>query len=196
MRLPLPITCDDVTRALTAPTADQDASALAEHLAACPRCADWAARDAALTRVWEATRPAEPSDLAWDAVWARVSERLRRPAAPAAVAPSHAPLLAHPWYRRASVAFNVAQAAAILAAVVLWAAHHRPAEPLAPIGPVALVSRGTVDIVPGQIVLIRPEGTTLRADEVPLDDSIDVEAFYVMFNRVEAGLDTQLARND
>ena len=53
--------CDEVIRELAVPTDDRDSAALAEHLANCPSCAVWAKRDAEFDRLWDATRPAEPS---------------------------------------------------------------------------------------------------------------------------------------
>jgi len=71
--------CDKVIRELAVPTDDRDATALAEHLAACPTCSDWAARIARIDRLWKATRPAEPSPETWDAVWNRITRTLDCP---------------------------------------------------------------------------------------------------------------------
>ena len=68
--------CDEVVRELAAPTVDRDRAAMAEHLAACPACAGWARRAEQLDRLWDATRPAEPSPEAWDAVWANIVQAL------------------------------------------------------------------------------------------------------------------------
>ncbi len=73
--------CDEVVRELAAPTADRDREAMTRHLAACPACAEWARRGECLDRIWEATRPAEPSPEAWDAVWAQIAPSLPCPAA-------------------------------------------------------------------------------------------------------------------
>jgi len=54
---------------------------MAEHLAACSACAEWARRAERLDRLWEATCPAEPSPAAWDAVWANIAQALPCPAA-------------------------------------------------------------------------------------------------------------------
>ncbi len=148
--------CDDVVRELAAPTARRDRDAMAEHLAACPACADWARRAEGLDRLWEATRPAEPSAEAWDAVWAQIAPTLpgraaaRHEEAPAGgVTPSRngsgPRFLAHPaaasvaapagprvrgrsWRAAAAVALvGLAQAAAILVALGLaWRPVPRP----------------------------------------------------------------------
>jgi hypothetical protein len=68
--------CDEVIRELTVPTEEGDSAALAEHLAGCPACAALAPEFAALDRVWEATRPSEPSSGVWDAVWGRIAASL------------------------------------------------------------------------------------------------------------------------
>ncbi len=117
MRLPKPLRCDDVTGALSAPRAAIDLPGLAEHLAECPSCAAQVERDAALTRLWESTRPLEPSAETWNTIWAGVCDRLD-------AQPVTIPL--RPRQRHTAIAFITAQAAAVLAAFVLWAAH-RPA---------------------------------------------------------------------
>ena len=53
--------CDEVVRELAAPTGNRDREAMAEHLAACSACAEWARRAGDLDRLWGATRPAEPT---------------------------------------------------------------------------------------------------------------------------------------
>lgn len=68
--------CDEVIRELAAPAADRDRADLADHLAGCPACAEWARRAEGLDTLWEATRPAEPSPAAWDAVWANIAQAL------------------------------------------------------------------------------------------------------------------------
>ena len=72
--------CDEVIRELAVPTDDRDGTALAEHLAGCPSCVAWARRAALLDRLWEATRPPEPSPEAWDSVWANINQALQSPA--------------------------------------------------------------------------------------------------------------------
>ncbi len=76
MRRVRPCSCDEVIRELAVPTDDRDSAALAEHLANCPSCADWAKRDAEFDRLWDATRPVEPSSQAWDAVWSHIASSL------------------------------------------------------------------------------------------------------------------------
>ena len=65
--------CDEVIRELAVPTDDRDPASLAEHLAQCPSCAAWADRAAQFDRLWEATRPAEPTGEMWDTVWTQVA---------------------------------------------------------------------------------------------------------------------------
>jgi hypothetical protein len=141
--------CDEVVRELAAPTADGDRTAMADHLAGCAACADWARRAEGLDRLWDATRPAGPSAEAWDAVWARIATTLPCPAPaeemPTAVAsPSRngvAPkILVHPgsvpagprprgrtWRFAAVALVGLAQAAAILIALGLaWRTQPHP----------------------------------------------------------------------
>lgn len=71
--------CDEVLRELAAPTADRDPAAMAEHLAGCPACAEWSRRAETLDRLWESTRPVEPTPETWDAVWAGIAQTLPSP---------------------------------------------------------------------------------------------------------------------
>jgi len=68
--------CDEVIRELVVPSDDRDSAGLAEHLANCPHCAGWAKRDAQFDRLWNATRPTEPSPHVWDTVWAHIASSL------------------------------------------------------------------------------------------------------------------------
>jgi hypothetical protein len=201
MRLPFLSRCDEVTQALAAPgagKADLDRDAVAEHLAACPRCADWAARDAALTGLWEATRPAGPSDAAWDALWSRVVAQLDAPPAPVAVPevaaePDVLPFLPASRGRLVARLFVAAQAAAILAAAVLVAAR-RPAP--APGLPVAgrTVQTVKLELETGGIVLIRDDGHAIRIAQD--DGSNAVDAGYVTLNDLEGSADNVFAMAD
>jgi hypothetical protein len=161
-----------------------------------------AERDAALTRIWDATRPLEPSDAAWDNVWARVRDHIDQPEGATLKLP------ARNRRRTAVTVFVLAQAAALLAAVVTWGVQRDPAQTSVvktiPTPEPALVSWGSVDIVPGQIVMIHADGDRVRAETVSMDEVVsagiggfgEFEDFYVMFNRVEAGLEIQLAQVD
>jgi len=102
--------CDDLTRELASPTGALSSSQMLDHLAACPSCAEFSRRAEQLDRIWEATRPVEPSMDALDALWARATVELDRIPAPATLAfvPKARPR------RWGMVAFVAAQAAAIL----------------------------------------------------------------------------------
>jgi hypothetical protein len=133
--------CNEIIKELAAPTDDRDPAALAEHIAGCPACAGWANRAAQLDRLWEATRPVEPTTDVWDAVWARMTASLdlmtstkvrssviaqtaaSTNGSPAVVklpanGPRHSPR-SHPRRLAAIVLIGLAQAAAILLAVGL-----------------------------------------------------------------------------
>jgi hypothetical protein len=72
--------CEEVVSELAAPTPDRDRAAMADHLAGCSACAEWARRADRLDQLWEATRPTEPSPEAWDSVWANIAGALPCPA--------------------------------------------------------------------------------------------------------------------
>jgi hypothetical protein len=71
--------CDEVIRELSVPTDNRDLSALANHLASCSACAEWARRDAQFDRLWKASRPDEPSAREWETVWAQIASRIDSP---------------------------------------------------------------------------------------------------------------------
>ena len=168
--------CHEVVRELAVPIGDPGASALAEHLAQCPRCASWAEDAARLDRLWEATRPAEPAGESWEWTWADVCRALDRAStldpAPLSLAPTR------PWRRSTLVAFGLAQAAAILIAVGIFSRPDRPA------APPELVE---VDIPYGRPVLIRCDLPRLEVVELPGDENLGVvDSNFDMFNDIEA----------
>jgi hypothetical protein len=165
--------CADVIEKLAA-SAEPASAALAEHLAHCPDCAAWAARDARLAQLWEATRPQEPTPEAWATVWAEVSSRLAT--APARVVPL-API--RPWQRWAPAAFGIAQAAAILAAAVWLGSRPSPA-------PVAIAqvevpaskvetpaSKVEIPASYGALVMISTDGTDLKIASLVADEGFN-----------------------
>jgi hypothetical protein len=175
--------CDDVTRALAAPADGVDRDAVAAHLAGCPACASWAERDAALTRAWDATRPNEPNEAAWDGLWASVSDGLdRRASAPIPRSP-RVFRLRQSWAAAVVVA---AQAAAVLLAVGTWDARH--GNPGGPEGPTHLMAQAEapVDIDSGEFVVIRAEGRGVRPVEIAYDARPNaLDDLYAAYNRVE-----------
>lgn len=179
------LSCDDVTRGLAAPAEDGDPAALFEHLASCPACAaGWSARDAAVSRLWDATRPAEPIGATWDALWARVSVGLDRPAgAPEpAVFADEAP--APRWRRFAVRGLVAAQAAALLAAAGLGLTYRAPTP--GPLARVAVV-KSRVEIDFGEDVLIREDGTKVLTIALRTDDRPNaLDGNFAMLNAVEA----------
>jgi hypothetical protein len=68
--------CNEFMHELAVPTDDRDSAALAEHLANCSACAAWTKRDAQFDRLWNATRPLEPSPQVWDGVWGHIASSL------------------------------------------------------------------------------------------------------------------------
>lgn len=160
MRRPYPTRCDDVTRFPAAPGAETDLADLAEHLATCSPCASRAEHDAPLMRAWDATRPAEPTDAAWDALWTRLGDRLDRTERPVVLSVTSSPRF---WRRYSPAAFPLARAAAVLAILVVWGTHRRP--PAESTGPVLASAKApaNIEIEPGEVVMIHLDGGDVRA---------------------------------
>ncbi|MDB5350586.1 MAG: hypothetical protein JWN86_1833 [Planctomycetota bacterium] len=111
--------CDEVMRELSAP-GGLDESSLAEHLSACPRCMAWSAQVDKLNRVWNATRPEEPSSSAFDTMWAKTEAMVSEPEILPFVSASG-------WKRWGLALVTVAQAAVILIAGMYGLSRPTPA---------------------------------------------------------------------
>jgi hypothetical protein len=182
---------------------DSASTALAEHLAVCPRCAAWARRDARLGRLWEATRPEEPAPSAWATVWARVSQAADAPTATATAG-------SRPWRRWAWGAVAVAQAAVLLVAtwlvfatrpdpgrpqdknaIALKPSVHEPKSDPAPTQALAVLAVASIPVEldenSGSIVLIRSQGAKVEVINEALDEGFgDVDRNFVMLGILEA----------
>lgn len=158
--------CDEVMRERSAPGGHLDRSALADHLAACPRCASWSAQADKLDQIWDATRPEDLPSSAFDAIWAKASV--------AASQPEVLPFVSTPSWRRWGVALMaMAQAAAILAAGLY--ALSRPTPAVAAVHDYR-IEEGTTLVVrldggPGVIsaVEVRPQRSRSDTDMVAVD---------------------------
>jgi hypothetical protein len=180
--------CDELMRELAVPTDDRDSAALAEHLAICPSCGHWAQRDAQFDRLWNATRPSEPSSQAWDTVWGQIASALDSPAplelkalaTPIATSNGSVPRLETPpgltaapsrsrrWNWAAIGLIGLAQAAAVLLLVVgsTW--------------------RSSIEIEEGQTVVIQIDGATAKVIDHSADGSSSgVDGWYLAFNAAE-----------
>lgn len=115
--------CVDVIGKLSNWSEPCEDPAVADHLAGCPRCAAWAERDARLGRLWDATRPDEPSAEEWDGAWGRIAVALERgkPALPL----KRSGNARRAWW----IVVGVAQAAALLLAVLYFQGNPRDAAP-------------------------------------------------------------------
>ena len=162
--------CDDVTRELASPSGHLDPSDLAGHLASCSHCAEWSRRASRLDRIWEATRPGDPSADALDALWAGASAALNAEPVPDTLrfeAPSRR--------RWATVAFALASAAAVLLAVVASLRDGSP-NPLPVVkspapAPITLPAVVKVNVDVDQMVVVRigDDGHRVEIlDEAPL----------------------------
>jgi hypothetical protein len=117
--------CEVLTRELATPTSSHRSAEMLEHLASCPKCAESARLASQFDRIWEATRPDEPSIDAMDTLWAHASLELDARKAPATLK------FADPSRRRRWVkaAFLAAQAAAIVAAAMVLLRRNEVAQP-------------------------------------------------------------------
>jgi hypothetical protein len=68
--------CVDVIQELAVPSDMHDAAALADHLRHCSSCAAFADHSAQLDRLWEVTRPGEPTPEVWDNLWSQLAHSL------------------------------------------------------------------------------------------------------------------------
>jgi len=171
--------CDDVIRELSRPGAPGDNEALSGHLAHCGRCAAEAARVRRFERLWEATRPADPPEVAWDRAWTAIQSELGRRDAGADrphltvgllaamdSRPAGPPRSTRRWHSFAVIGMvGIAQAAALLLAIGLsWRDPVRQPDPVAsPSGPTLARAVGAsldseFDFEDGQVPLIRTDG--------------------------------------
>jgi hypothetical protein len=208
--------CNDVIRQLAVQTDDVVPLSIAEHLAGCTACAEWAKRASQLDRLWEATRAPDPSPEAWEGVWNRVIESLDSPpsmhvehqALPAALGngsmhASHAAVVKHSgssFNRRSSLAkvisFGLAQAAAVFIAIsVVWQFFPSMQKPGMRNQPPSLVgntaprdaSSLSVDIEEGNLVMIEAVGDKPQVFILRSETSrLGIDEWLLMFNHVEA----------
>ncbi len=162
--------CDDVTRELATPTGRLDPSDLAGHLASCASCAEWSRQASRLDRIWEATRPAEPSADALDALWAQASAELDARPVPDTIR-FEGSTRRRRW---ATVAFGLASAAALLVAALPLLRVQAPqpiqiAKTVTPPSPSPALVKVTVGVDQVAIVRIGDEGHRVEIlDEAPL----------------------------
>lgn len=190
--------CVDVIRELSVSKGEAQGPAVGEHLARCPECAAWAARDARLGQLWDATRPDDPGVEAWEPVWGRICQALDE--TPADVLPMKPRAASRRlWY----VALGVAQVAAVFAAVLYFRhagstpapqlAEQRQAVPMLPAPPPTPAdarveaSVEIVEIPAGELVVIRKEGDHFKADDLAMNSSpIQVDPAFEALNSLEA----------
>lgn len=208
--------CHDVVRQLAARTDDQVPADLAEHLAGCAACSEWANRAAKLDRLWEATRAPEPSPRAWDSMWDHIVESLdsatatrsKQPVVPAAlrngtrfklqvaVATQSGSSRSRRRSFLAAGLLGLAQAAAVLFVVsIAWQSLNTVPEPkVADDSKPALAASGSVDatslpidIEEGSLVVIEAEGEKPEVKVLISENSpFGIDDWLVMFNKMES----------
>jgi hypothetical protein len=189
--------CADAIRELATLRGEAIPGALAEHLASCPRCAASAEPRARLDRLWQSTRPEEPSPAVWEAVWARVSEAADASAPPARPWRLSSPALR--WHRAAIAGMVIAQAAAILVGAVLLFRQNGAQVPIAkpvpqgiPSAPGAAVAQLAiptikVDVDYNQTVCIQSNRRGIKVVRVESEEnSNSVDSNFVMLGILEA----------
>jgi hypothetical protein len=205
--------CDEVIRELAVPTSDCDSTALAKHIASCSTCAEWSRRAGQLDRLWELTRPAEPSTEVWDSLWARITASLDTPTR-AETARTSLPLVhgrngtpvkidghvPDPQSSRSSRRWlaigliGLAQAAAVVLAVTLTRPFSAKSPPTQAGSSVA-VDPNTVylEIEEGHLAVIRWDGPSGKVEDRTPDISDGVDDWLLGLNAVEALADLSVA---
>jgi hypothetical protein len=198
--------CDDVIRKLTESGGRRDEPALAEHLAGCTACAEWLDRAQRLEKLWDATRPAEPSPQAWNVLWSSLNEHLDRPIVverngdglhlaefrramperPKSPEPAFSSSRSRRWRGLAAAGMvGLAQAAALMLAIGLsW---HVPVK-----APDALPSlpEAKVEVGEGQVVLIRSVGSKVDVvDLTALETPQSIPSIIALLPGVYAAMD-------
>jgi len=202
--------CDEVMRELNQPGDDRDDRALAQHLAGCQECAQWAEHAARFNRLWDATRPVDPSTESWDRLWSSVAARIDHPgmvttahsrpdnsmATVGVAAAQHSSPFTRSWRGLTAIGLiGLAQAAALLFAVGLfWSRTGRDVLPPRFSEGADVVRRtapsldSVVDVEAGQVILICSEGGPKVdiKDLALLESSNGEDPWYDFFNRVES----------
>ena len=181
-----PLRCEDVSQAISVAPVGDDRSALAGHLASCPRCASWAARNAALNVLWDASRPIEPSESVWDSTWTKINAKLDHALEPAVVPVS----ASSRWWMRSSTSRMLTQAAALFLAVsLLWLRPWQMLDKAETPGLLAQATPSEVEIPEGQFALIRHDGgkTTLHTIEIAQVDGVNsLDRSYAFLGELES----------
>ena len=128
--------------------------------------------DNSLDRLWDATRPVEPTAAAWNAVWSLLADRLD-PVVSAEPVRSEEVIAIKPRIRMGAGLFFAAQAAAVLAALGLGLVRSRPSADLVPFGDSARAQANVpFEMEAGLVGLLREraDGHGFRLIEVALDD--------------------------
>ncbi len=201
--------CDEFMRESNLPSNDRDVPGLEQHLAECPACARWSQQFPTFNRLWDITRPSEPSPESWDRLWSSVTARLEhaehvgaahtRSGNPGTFVddrdPQHSSPFVLSWRHVAAIGLvGLAQAAALLLAVNLfWNPGSKNIQPRTLPAVPAVVQRtvpsldSVVDVEWGQVVLIRTDGPEVKiTDLTALEPSNGEDPWYDFYNRVES----------
>lgn len=177
------MTCSEITRELALPTGAVDAAEVERHLAACSACASRAEVERGFDRLWNASRPTEPSPGAFERLWAGIDTAVPSPARNGVLA-AEVITMNHVrksvperkrFARRAAIvaAVALAQAASILltAVIVTRYGHDRD---------VAIDTTGPE-------VADRPEGSAPASDPSPTPQGADAKSLAQLVFVVEEG---------
>ncbi len=190
--------CDDLTRELASPTGALSPDEITGHLAECSACAEWSSQAARFDRIWEATRPIEPTPAMIDALWASASAALESPAT------LRLEGLAVParrnWIKPALI---VASAAAILLATGIFWSRQGPVAPVqiaqndvpvpvadpvpviqkTPVDPVTPVENLNSSAIPSLTLVANDDEELLVS--IPLDQNADPKVKRLKDSRLE-----------
>jgi hypothetical protein len=188
------LTCEVVERELAVPSGAVASESLAEHVAACARCAQQAEAGRRLDAAWLATRPEVPDHNAWAALWSQMDDAMPARAAArrwdaATPRPSARDGGRRPW----AAVWAVAAVAQVAAAGIAYLALTRPAAvaPADPTPTVAMLAPAPVAAPADSVAQVEYEldaGQTLflvldeRADHVVVHPRAIATADLVAFD--------------
>ncbi len=155
--------CDDLTRALGLSHGPLE-GALAEHVETCAACARLAERSSRFEALWEASRPATPTD-AFGPLWSDVTARAEA-ASRLSVASAAGPSRRF-RHRLRFAALILAQAAAVLVGVLLLTQDRVRAHTLVALNETV---PKVIDIEPSEVLVLRSKAASAQLERLEFEE--------------------------